>query len=286
MTATTIGAFQAVGAIDFNNVNMTNVDIDSGALDGVTLGGAAQVTITDADINGGTIDGVAIGAASHTTIKGTTIDATTDFTIGSLVITDGVITDATGLDLAAAVTANTLTLDSAGLMQGGSTPAGTDTMEYNGYFYATRCYNPVSADVAEMWRIDMRSPMQRYLPVSVLAMSDAGTLRPIKQTGEEPTIGIVSDTYGICLGNNYDHEQRPIAIAGKVLAFVDRIYTPGTPLWASGQKQGMLTAMSNRNRKSFPERVIAKYLYKEPKKTWGPEDNKTQVNDRHWVKVV
>ena len=44
--------------------------------------------ITTVDINGGTIDGAAIGANSATTIVGTTIDATTDFTIGTLVITD------------------------------------------------------------------------------------------------------------------------------------------------------------------------------------------------------
>jgi hypothetical protein len=70
LTVTKIGAFQAAGAINFDNQNMTNVDIDSGA-----------------------IDGTAIGAASHTTIKGTTIDATTDFTIDGLVITADTITN-------------------------------------------------------------------------------------------------------------------------------------------------------------------------------------------------
>tara|TARA_R100000501_G_C2624942_1_gene118300 strand:+ start:926 stop:2020 length:1095 start_codon:yes stop_codon:yes gene_type:complete len=72
--------------LDFNNHEMTNVDIDSGA-----------------------IDGTAIGAASHTTIKGTTIDATTDFTIGGLVIT------ANEIDVTGAFTidgSSTITLDS------------------------------------------------------------------------------------------------------------------------------------------------------------------------------
>ena len=260
MVATTIGAFQAVGSIDFNSQDMTNVDIDSGTIDGTPIAGS--------------------------TGSFTTCDASTDFTVGDTIITDGVITDATGLDVAASVTMNDLTLDNCGKLNTGSTPAGVDPMEYNGYFYATRVYNPVYADIAEMWRIDMRSPLQKYAPGSVVAMGDNGLIRPVKQTGEEPTIGIITDTYGYCLGNNYDHEQRPIAIAGKVLAFVDKIYTPGTPLWASGQKQGMLTQMSKRDRKSFPERVIGKYLYKEPKKNWGPIDNKTKVNDRHWVKVV
>ena len=40
LTATTIGAFQATGAIDFNDQNMTSVDIDSGTIGGVTLDGA------------------------------------------------------------------------------------------------------------------------------------------------------------------------------------------------------------------------------------------------------
>ena len=56
----------ALGAnLDHGNFNSTNVDIDSGAIDGVTIGGASAGAIT-----------------------GTTIDATTDFTIGSTVITD------------------------------------------------------------------------------------------------------------------------------------------------------------------------------------------------------
>lgn len=36
LTVTKIGAFQAVGAIDFNNQNMTNVDVDSGDITGTT----------------------------------------------------------------------------------------------------------------------------------------------------------------------------------------------------------------------------------------------------------
>ncbi len=57
LTATNIGAFQASGAIDFNNQAMTNVDINSGS-----------INVTD--------------------ITAATIDATTDFTIGTTVITD------------------------------------------------------------------------------------------------------------------------------------------------------------------------------------------------------
>ena len=56
--------------IDFNNHEMTNVDINSGAIDGTTIGVTTPAAIT-----------------------GTTVDATTDFTIGGTVITDNTITD-------------------------------------------------------------------------------------------------------------------------------------------------------------------------------------------------
>ena len=46
LTADEIGAFTAGGAIDFNDQNMTNVDIDSGDITGVTFGTTASATIS------------------------------------------------------------------------------------------------------------------------------------------------------------------------------------------------------------------------------------------------
>ena len=46
LTADEIGAFTAGGAIDFNDQNMTNVDIDSGDITGVTFGTATSATIS------------------------------------------------------------------------------------------------------------------------------------------------------------------------------------------------------------------------------------------------
>jgi len=91
----TFGGDGTVG-IDFNNHEMTNVDIDSGAIDGTTIGAASTA------------------AGSFAAIAGTTIDASTDFTIGDTVITDGVITDSTGLQINAAVDLNDKDLDNIG----------------------------------------------------------------------------------------------------------------------------------------------------------------------------
>ena len=64
LAATSIGAFQATGAIDFNNQNMTNVDIDSGTINGIT-----DLAIAD----GGTGQGTAQAAIDAlTAVSGAT----------------------------------------------------------------------------------------------------------------------------------------------------------------------------------------------------------------------
>lgn len=75
------------------------VDISSALM--VTLSSTQTLTnktltspdINTPDIDGGSIDGTTIGSSSHTTGKFTTCDATTDFTIGGTVVTDGQIAD-------------------------------------------------------------------------------------------------------------------------------------------------------------------------------------------------
>jgi hypothetical protein len=60
--------------IDFNNHEMTNVDINSGAIDGVTIGGTSAPTVTNlgtvttCDINGGTIGGITFDGALTMTL--------------------------------------------------------------------------------------------------------------------------------------------------------------------------------------------------------------------------
>jgi hypothetical protein len=103
------------------NVTFTNpalaIWVDAGEVrfDGkLTSSGGGALTgtwtnlgiVTTVDINGGTVDGVVIGGASAGAITGTTIDATTDFTIGATVITDGILTDAGGFRIAASLDMN------------------------------------------------------------------------------------------------------------------------------------------------------------------------------------
>jgi len=104
-------SLDATTSLNIDNSNTSNGVTIGTATSGVpvSIGHAtSETTINDnltvtgtVDIGGGAIDGTAIGASSASTIVGTTIDASTDFTRGDTVITDGVITDSTGLQLAA-----------------------------------------------------------------------------------------------------------------------------------------------------------------------------------------
>ena len=80
LTATNIGAFTAAGAIDFDSQNMTNVDIDSGTINGITDlavadGGTGVSTLTDG--------GVLLGSGTSA------ITAMAVLTDGQMIVGDG-----------------------------------------------------------------------------------------------------------------------------------------------------------------------------------------------------
>ena len=62
LTVTKLGAFEAAGAINFANQDMTNVDIDSGAMDGVIIGAASQAAAEFTTMSGSGV--LQVGGAS------------------------------------------------------------------------------------------------------------------------------------------------------------------------------------------------------------------------------
>jgi hypothetical protein len=96
-------------------------------------------------------------------------------------------------------------------------------------------------------------------------------------------IGIASDTFGFGVGAGAHQQQVPIAVAGWVLAYVDKEYECGTPL--TNDETGQLVEISLQEKRDFPERIVALYKRKEMQELWGPEGSKIQVNGRHWIKV-
>ena len=100
---------------------------------------------------------------------------------------------------------------------------------------------------------------------------------------DEGIIGIDSDTYGMNMGRKPDLNQMDVAVAGFVLAYVDKEYKPGTPLTCT--ENGYLTEIKREDKIEYPERIIATYWKNEPADEWGSDSRKVKVNGRKWVKV-
>jgi hypothetical protein len=77
LTATEIGAFTAKGAIDFDNQNLTNIDIDSGDIaSGVTINKSPVVNFNSGDVQGSiTLTNLASGTGALT-IQATSVQGT------------------------------------------------------------------------------------------------------------------------------------------------------------------------------------------------------------------
>ena len=101
---------------------------------------------------------------------------------------------------------------------------------------------------------------------------------------DEGIIGIDSDTYGMNMGRKPDLNQMDVAVAGFVLAYVDKEYKPGTPLTCT--KNGYLTKIKLRDKIKYPERIVATYWKSEPADEWGSGSRKVKVNGRKWVRIV
>lgn len=145
-----------------------------------------------------------------------------------------------------------------------------------------RVYNAVWNDYADFIKIDGFTG----IPGKCYVISSDGLIRMSDRYAERGTLGIHSDTFGYCPGGlNPDKDLNSqglvLGVAGFVLAYVDRDYTPGTPLCAG--PDGTLTRMRPRTLKHHPERLVGTYFRREPQKTLY--DGRTIVNGRVWVKV-
>ena len=101
---------------------------------------------------------------------------------------------------------------------------------------------------------------------------------------DEGIVGIDSDTYGMNMGRKPGLNQMDVAVAGFVLAYVDKEYKPGTPLTCT--EDGYLTEIKKEDKIEYPERIVATYWKSEPADEWGSDSRKVKVNGRKWVKVV
>lgn len=96
-------------------------------------------------------------------------------------------------------------------------------------------------------------------------------------------IGIHSDTYGFGVGGDTSEKQLRVAIAGFVLAYVDKDYNPGTPLTCT--ENGYLTELSLEDMKRAPYMLVGTFWKPEFNSVWGDPVRYADVNGRKWVKV-
>ena len=100
---------------------------------------------------------------------------------------------------------------------------------------------------------------------------------------DDGIIGIHSDTAGFIMGLKDSAKEMHVAVSGFVLAYVDKVYKPGTPLTCT--ENGYLTELKPKDKIENPEKIIATFWKPEPAETWGTEEKTVQVNGRMWVKI-
>ena len=100
---------------------------------------------------------------------------------------------------------------------------------------------------------------------------------------DDGIIGIHSDTYGMHTGYKDNCKQMDVAVAGFVLAYVDKEYPVGTPLTCT--ENGYLTKIEKSDKMEYPEKIVATYWKNESSEYWGGEKDRIKVNGRKWVKV-
>ena len=150
-------------------------------------------------------------------------------------------------------------------------------IDASGYLYADRVYNEIWNDIADFIDIDENVKVE---PGKVYIIDENEEIKISFDYCQAGIIGIASDTYGFALGVNQKAHKLPVCIGGFALAYVDRLYLPGTPLTTS--QNGYLTKIEVSEKLTYPERIVATFFKKETSKSW----NGIEVNGRHWVKVI
>ncbi len=136
-----------------------------------------------------------------------------------------------------------------------------------------RVYNAVWNDFADTFELEEK---EIFIPgyCYSLSLTNLGKTTVTKKRADKNCIGIASDTFAYLAGNLTN--SVPIGVAGRVAAFVDKQYKPGTLLVSN--KKGILTKANIID--IILKRPIAKFLFeidiiKYPK----------QAN-RFWVKII
>ena len=243
----------------------------------ITASGSAVLegsTIKSATVQNGTIDlnSKTLTVTSNSTITNTTSGSTITLTgvgaIDAKSMTLGDITDTTSTAL---YILNKLGKDN---------PDKGVALKCEGGISAAKVYNAVWNDLADSIEV----PSDTELEYGYCYKYKDEKVYKTDEYADPNVLGIHSDTAGMVLGIKPSHIKCiNLAVAGVVLAYVDKEYECGTALVAT--KEGKLTKANRVTRILHPERIVATYYKKEKEDLWGPKSNRIKVNGRSWVKI-
>ena len=167
---------------------------------------------------------------------------------------------------------------------GASSTSGAITVTSGGIVSASgikgsKVYNAVWNDLADAIPVDANCVL---IPGRCYCYRD-NTYHLSSKYLDEGILGLHSDTYGMLMGGGKTAKELYVAVAGFVLAYVDKEYAPGTPLTCD--EEGFLTEIRLEDKIKYPERIVATFWKPEPRTLWGPEGKEVLVNGRMWVKV-
>ena len=112
-------------------------------------------------------------------------------------------------------------------------PTGTKRINCEGYFHATKVYNPLFKDIAEVFEAESGCSRSNCVHKIMALDCSSGVVRPCKTT-DYAIIGVCSDTYGTLLGSSEEEMESkgnllPIALCGTVWVELENSLEPDYP---------------------------------------------------------
>ena len=269
---TTSGVIKTTNATDATSTTTGALIVAGGAgiAKQLRVGGAATLSSTLSVSSTGTFGGAV-------TINSTTASSTTGN--GALIVKGGTgIAGALNVGGVVTITNNTAA---------SSTTTGalkvTGGISSQGNIYGAKVYNAVWNDYAEY-----RTTVENVKYGQVVCEDGNGN-QHITTHRLEFGCNIVSDTFGTAMGKR-DNSETPIAVAGRVLAYINEnrdMYKPGDAV-CSGPN-GTISKMSRKEIRRYPEAIIG-YVSEIPDyDIWyaGTQENpeEIKVDGRIWIKV-
>ena len=117
------------------------------------------------------------------------------------------------------------------------------------------------------------------IPGTCVVETGFGTLK-VSETYLLPAASIVTDTYGMVIGEESE-TSLPVAVAGRVLAFVEDKEKLEVGDALKTAPDGKLAKMTRREIRKYPDRIVG-YVSEFPS---YEEWHNVKVNDRIWVKI-